>query len=314
MASASPPRPELVTAAARSSGARGLRPPLVVGLAAGLGLAAAAGVPLAGPEASAAAIAAILLAGLPHGALDLHIRPSGLALLPRYLLLGGAMAALWALAAPLALALFLLVAAGHFAQDWRDVLPSPLALGVGAALLAFPALLHPGIVAGLFRDIAGADAGASLTRALGLVALPAGIAAVIAVARLARHGQGARAARTLALLLSALVLPPLVAFALFFCAEHSPRHLREAVASLPPALRARAAPIAAAMSALAMLLGVGLTRLLVGDAGAPLDRLIAGAFILLSVLTVPHVLMNRAFWPAREARPARPALAGRRSC
>jgi len=267
-----------------------LRPPLVVGLAAGLGLAAAAGVPLAGPEASAAAIAAILLAGLPHGALDLHIRPSGLALLPRYMLLGGAMAALWALAAPLALALFLLIAAGHFAQDWRDALPAPLALGVGAALLAFPALLHPGIVAGLFGDIAGADAGPPLTRALGLVALPAGVTAAIAVARLARHGQGLRAVRTLALLLSALVLPPLVAFALFFCAEHSPRHLREAVASLPSALRARAAPIAAAMTALAMLLGVGLTRLVVQDAEAPLDRLIAGAFILLSVLTVPHVL------------------------
>jgi Brp/Blh family beta-carotene 15,15'-monooxygenase len=313
MASASPSRPELVTAAARSLGARGWRPPLVVGLAAGLWMAAAAGVPLAGPEASAAAVAAILLAGLPHGALDLHIRPAGRAALPRYLLLGGAMAALWALSAPLALALFLLIAAGHFAQDWRDALPAPLALGVGAALLAFPALLHPGIVDGLFGAIAGADAGPALTRAHGLVALPAGVAAAIAVARLARHGQGARAARTLALLLSAMVLPPLVAFALFFCAEHSPRHLREAVASLPPDLRVRAAPIAAAMTALAMLLGVGLTRFLVGDAGAPLDRFVAGAFVLLSVLTVPHVLMNRAVWPAAGVRPVRSTLAGRGS-
>ena len=269
-------------------------------LAAALALLAgvqAAGTSLTGAATSMAACAAILVLGLPHGALDWELLREAAgrsrAQLARALLLYVAIAAAmlvgWLASSVLALALFLLAAIVHFAEDWSEDgrgRPSFPALAMGTALLAAPALTHRVEVRALFASLARTPRAEALAD---LLALAAPIALLLGVATLARLWRGG--ARDAALagacsLAALLILPPLVGFALFFCLCHSPLHLRAALAERRDG-RALASVAWLTLAGLGVCAGV----YAVFAGGAVSARLADASFITLSVLTAPHMLV-----------------------
>jgi hypothetical protein len=116
---------------------------------------------------------AVLLLGVPHGALDpLFVRrlPGAnsiggwAAFGVGYAALAAAVVGLWVAAPSLFLAGFLLISALHFSGD-----PGPRTSGFsrliyGGAIIVVPALLHPAEMEGLFAALAGHPAASSVQR------------------------------------------------------------------------------------------------------------------------------------------------------
>ncbi len=258
--------------------------------------AAAGGVDLGSGAATMWCCAAILLLGLPHGALDLvtllgaRSRSRAIA---SYLALAGAMAALWWLMPGAALLLFFAVAIGHFGEDWPG--PGLIAHGGALALLAAPLLFHRSEIDALFAIIAGPKSIPPLANALVLVAPVAIAAGLTACALLWASERRMLAASSAVAIAGMVVLPPLAGFALAFGLFHSPRQFARGLAELGG--RAWRGPVVAASGASLLLVAV------IAWLGAPvllapllsMPRLsmgvLRGTFVVLSVLTVPHMLM-----------------------
>lgn len=248
---------------------------------------AAAGLDLGSGAAATLFCAAILLLGLPHGALDLvallrgHSRHRAIL---AYLALGGGMAALWWTMPGGALLLFFGFATVHFGEDWPG--SGLIANGGGLALLAAPLLLRHDEIGELFAVIAGPQAIPPLADMLLLVAPVAIAAGVAGCVLLWISGRTMLAASSAAALVGMVVLPPLAGFALYFGLFHSPRQFASGLAKLDG--HAWQMPVAAA-SGMAILLVFGVAR--VADTLSISDGIVRATFIVLSVLTVPHMLL-----------------------
>ena len=253
----------------------------------------AVGVPLASRTADVAALAAILVTGLPHGALDLlehradpRIAEGRWKVLGVYLALGALMGTAWYVSPAAALAIFLGVAVIHFAADADPETPLPMRLCRAGLLVALPCATHPALVAAVFAGLAAdVHAGSNLTTLAGDLAWPLlaalGIAAALWPIRL-------RAATEMATIMVALaLLPPLPAFAVFFGLIHSPRHFAATAATLGFDL-GKAALLAVPATLIAIAFGLVLSVVLF----ARVDRTPLAsttAFMLLSIVTVPHM-------------------------
>lgn len=242
---------------------------------------------------------AVAVAGLPHGALDPWLaRRAGLWRTPlqcvafhlAYAGLAAAVLLAWRWAPGASLAAFLAVSAWHFGGDWRGAVPDWARAVVGAALLALPAWRWPDAVADAFALLSG-TAGVAIARALATLAPWLG-AGIVAAALLALRRSPAAALELVAIAALALLLPPLAYFIVYFCALHSPRHLRAAVAAAAPDARRRMAAVALGYTALTLLLaaaaGPWLAEGVAPHASADLLRLV---FIGLAALTLPHMLV-----------------------
>lgn len=289
-------------AAARVGSGYRCSPAHAAGLAAvvaALAAAAAFGAPLGAGPATAAACVLLLLAGLPHGALDIELLKRGrrdgaerVALLFfGYLLLAGATLLLWRAAPVAALLAFLAVAVLHFGEDWAELNYPPLARGAAAGLLCAPALAHRDELAAIFVALCG-DPRAAAIAAVMLAAAPAGAAVVATAAwRLLALGRGPQAAATLAALAAMVLLPPVIGFAVFFCLHHSPRHLAQAWRDLAPAPAAARRLRWTAAGVTAAALGAAAALFALAPAADPAARALVAAFVTLSALTVPHMAL-----------------------
>lgn len=255
----------------------------------------AAGDLLAGGVATTVGCLALLIVGLPHGTLDLELikrsRGGGgvsmPVLLAFYLGLAAAMYALWRIAPLAALVAFLLTAALHFAEDWREADQPFLAQGAAVALLAAPSIVHRSELAALFVALSGVE-GAALIADVMLMIAPVGLAVGgVAVVRLWTGGRRAQAAVTATTFAAMIALPPVVGFALFFCVHHSPRHLREAWADLARAGPGRRLSVVAGLTIAA--LGIAAALFALETRVDTAARLVAASFMTLSILTVPHM-------------------------
>lgn len=253
------------------------------------------GFALGGTAPTMAACAAILLFGLPHGALDLEIikrergtRLLGMgALLLLYLGLAAAMAVVWHFEPVAALGIFIVVAVVHFAEDWPELHSGFLAQGMAIALLAAPALFHVTELEQLFVAVSGRS-DASLVANVLLMLAPTSVAvASVAVWTLWRTRFQEQAVAGALMLAGMVVLPPVVGFALFFCLYHSPRHLGTALS------RVKWAPSVPRVIVLLTLAALGIAAaLFAGEARADLPaRVVAASFMTLSLLTVPHMIV-----------------------
>lgn len=269
------------------------RPLLAFGLL--LLLLVGAGLPLESDLATFILCTLLLLVGLPHGALDIErlkqaqssgpLQVAGLFLL--YLLLAGLTFVLWQQSPVLAMGLFLFSAMLHFAEDWPDMPDPILALGMAAALLSAPALVHKHSLGAIFAEVTGAAGGALLAEILQTIAPVALALAMVGVIGLARKGFRDEALCCVVLLAAMLMAPPIAAFALFFCVYHSPKHLSETWRELV-ADRKRMLAISIALTGVALAIAVGLT--LLEARGNLSSSLVAATFMTLSILTVPHML------------------------
>lgn len=250
-------------------------------------------------EANMLAAVAIVLAGIPHGTLDVeiaaaHFGQTGVAgktkIIGGYLGCAAAMVLLWLQLPELALIAFLLISIVHFSRDWRGGVDPFLAMMVGWALVALPALASPDDVAMIFAALTGSDNGAVIAALLGAASVPAALGSLVFAYWAYRHNDRQSALEVLSCVVAALFLPPLVAFAVFFCGLHSPRHMADALRETGALSSLKKAAIIAAVFALSLGLGA-LMFLFQGDVPADMG-IIRTAFILISTLTVPHFILE----------------------
>ncbi len=250
----------------------------------------------------------VLLLGVPHGAFDALVARKHFAVTGfkgwawfslRYLGLAAAVVGFWAVAPTLFLCVFLIVSALHFAGDPVAGV-SGITRGLyGGAVIVLPALCHGADLQRLLGVVAGPDSAAFVVPVLSLLAAPWLAAALLACAYEFKSSR--LAACELAGLLALFVAaPPLLAFCVFFCAMHSPRHILRTLATLQAA-EVRQALVLAAWPTLAVLLMAALLGALTSELSLE-ARVLQPLFVGLAALTLPHMwLLERA---RRAASPA----------
>lgn len=245
------------------------------------------------------AAVAIVLAGIPHGTLDVeiaaaHFGQKGITgkirIIGGYLFCAAFMVFLWILLPELALISFLIISIVHFSRDWRGGVDPFLAMMVGWALVALPALASPDDVAMIFAALTGSNNGAVIAALLGAASVPAALGSLVFAYWAFRHDDKQSALEVLACIVAAFFLPPLVAFAIFFCGLHSPRHMADALRETGDLSPLKKTAIICAVFALSLGLGV-VMFLYQGDVPADMG-IIRTAFILISTLTVPHFILE----------------------
>jgi Brp/Blh family beta-carotene 15,15'-monooxygenase len=249
------------------------------------------------------AVLGILVAtlGLPHGALDpLIARRAGLWRTPLglagfnlgYIAVVGLVIGVWLLAPAASLVGFLLVSGIHFGADWNRGRSVAVRSLTGIGLLTLPAFAHHDEVAGIYRILAGGGGGvvAGAQSWLG----PVAIVAMLLGALLALRRRPADALEILLAATLAIVAPPLIFFAVYFCALHSARHLRHGFVEERGS--GRLTVVITVVYTVVPIVVVGiLTAVFAADfaPGGSLagDWIIRLVFIGLAALTVPHMIV-----------------------
>ncbi|MGL6312623.1 Brp/Blh family beta-carotene 15,15'-dioxygenase [Vibrio sp. WXL103] len=243
-------------------------------------------------------LAAILILGVPHGALDIimlkqlaHPKPSKINNARLFLYSAGyaitviACLGTWRLSPAVCLCLFFCLAAVHFSSDWR--LSAPQARGlISTLVLTAPALFHPESLHEQFTLLGLTDTDAlSVITGMRLVC----ILVLISLLAMAHKLSVSTRVWILVLVSTCYLLPVLYFFSLYFCALHAPLHTLQIKVqnqlSWPSLAHATTAP----------LLGTGL--ILGGffayiPQGPTNDALLSTVFIGLFALTVPHLILT----------------------
>ncbi|MCM2973424.1 Brp/Blh family beta-carotene 15,15'-dioxygenase [Larsenimonas suaedae] len=246
----------------------------------------------------------VAILGIPHGAFD-HVigrrllrggvlrgdHSQSVLALSLFLLAYVSLSALfmvgWVLMPALGLFVFLVMSAAHFGTDWRDTLPMSLRLVWGTLVIATPFYAHPRDVEDILHALLVSDATPFINAA------PVAFWGALAVAlfRLRPLLEKRHVMASLGLLLATgTVFHPLVYFACYFCACHSPIHFQE----IRHALKIRtsgqvlrmAGPIVLATWGAA---SVGYALMAEYSVASPLLKM---TFIGLACLTVPHIIVE----------------------
>ena len=254
-------------------------------------------------------LAAVLLLGLPHGALDLWIAGRAgagargwLRFHLGYLGIAGVVVSTFLLVPVAATAAFLAFSVWHFADDWRGspaCLAQPHRIALASAVVLAPLAFHPSETLALLAEVAAREPPAWPGTALRAIALAVPLVAVLAALRSHRRAG----AEGLAVIALACTLPPLGFFASYFVLLHGPRHVLRHAPSLPAGAGPRAALYAGVAIALVLVLGSAL------GAGAATEGLaVRSIFVGLAALSVPHALLVEVA-RGHDAAPARLAEA-----
>ena len=256
---------------------------------------------------------AVVLTGLPHGALDPFVawraglwrtRLGFVAFHLGYMGTALAVMGLWQLAPGASLGGFLAISAWHFGGDWQPELGAWMRPLSGLALLSLPAVAAPAEVSAIFALLSG-DQGRVLAGWLSeLAPWLAVITAGLALRVLPR--SPATAIELVVAGALALLLPPLVFFLVYFCALPSPRDLRLAARAADSRQRRRMAVVALVYTALTVVAGAVAWYWLAGDAAsanAPDAQLLKILFIGLAALTWPHMALIFLSERRRRIRP-----------
>lgn len=256
-----------------------------------------AGATLAPLQELLAAAALISLLGTPHGAFDAVFARKlfgvadfkGWALFSLlYLGLAAAVVGVWFVAPTFFLCAFLLLSALHFGGDPAAGVATLTRCLYGGAVIVLPALWHGAELQRLLGLVAGPASAAVVAPLLSSLATPWLAATALACALQARTSRLA-ALEWAALATLSVVAPPLVAFTVYFCAMHSPRHILRTLASLPGA-EARNALALALWPTLTVLAALALTAWLLSDRSIE-ARVMQLIFVGLAALTLPHMLL-----------------------
>lgn len=192
---------------------RWLAPAIGWGLLAAAALAAAAGSMLI---QLGFAVVAIGVIGMAHGASDLAVvaRSRRASFLALYAIVSLTCLLWWSLAPTVALPLFLLASAVHFAAEDSSDIPWVYRCALGIGLITIPAVFHAQDYGALLSYAAGISIPAPIMLALIITGSSASILLLI---RATRHRD-----LTLSIMIAALmILPPLVSFSLGFLVLHA---------------------------------------------------------------------------------------------
>ncbi len=235
-----------------------------------------------------------MVLGVPHGALDpifaaatYRLRATGqwAVFALAYLALAAMVVAVWRLSPALFLAAFLVMSAAHFSGDPIQGTPWPTRVLYGGAIIVLPALLHGADVARLFAALVPAGAATTIAAALHRIGWPWLIALALAALLRARKDT-VSGIELAAVAILATLMPPLPAFAVFFCGMHSARHI----------LRTASFAHSRTLLATAVIPMLGVTCLAAAGwwwlGGTTLDaKIVQLVFVGLAALTVPHMAL-----------------------
>ncbi len=244
---------------------------------------------------------AIVIVGIPHGTLDVEIAANRFGksdakgkatIIAAYLAAAFLMVLIWIYAPGLALTSFLIISIIHFAADWQTKNEQFLGGMVGWALIALPALSHTDDVAAIFVTLTANESGAVVAALLACAAVPAALGTLVYCYWSFSRGDHISAVDVASCMAAAIFLPPLIAFMLFFCGLHSPRHMVGAWHESEATFNWQTIFKMAAVFALSLGIGAALYNSIPN--GGVESGLIRTAFILISVLTVPHFLLEHA--------------------
>ncbi len=233
-----------------------------------------------------------LAGGLPHGAFDIHRvmeraqlgRRSLAVFVALYVAILLIALLAWRIAPQVILPVFLLTAIIHFAEDWPEVEEPLYRVALGFAPLCAIGVGHPEVVASIFAAMSSDAAGIAVSRGFLLLAPVTILVAAVGLAVTARTFGWHRPALFAGLIAVLFVLPPMVGFALFFCAFHTPRHIIGIRRELSHHGPLRLVLIGAGLSGLAVLIGLAFVpQLLSGGVFSA-----AAGFQLLAALALPH--------------------------
>lgn len=239
----------------------------------------------------------IFFLGVPHGALDtlyarylyrMHSHWAWAAFGFTYAGMAALVVALWLVTPFVFLIGFLLVSALHFSGDPVEETPVLFRALYGGAIVVLPALFHLQQVTELFSFLSGSEAADHIAGLLHWVALPWLLGALLVAAHHAKKNS-LSSLELVSVSALAVLAPPLLAFAMFFCAMHSVRHI----------LRTRQY---SEKKSFAHLFQVALPPFLLTLAGAATGwyflqhesfdtRVVQLLFVLLAALTVPHMML-----------------------
>jgi Brp/Blh family beta-carotene 15,15'-monooxygenase len=252
---------------------------------------------------------AVVVLGLPHGALDFAVAKSlrlvsslnsALYFIAGYIALSALAIILWVAYPALGLVLFLAISTYHFSADWRDTMPSYASIGLAAVVICGPAIFYSATLLTLFTALLLSPESAKwIIQSMQLI-FAAGLAMFLyfvigAVQNKPQDEQQDKQtankwlyAEWVALVISSLVLSPLLHFALYFCLLHSPKHLQDVSATLEVSVR-KAIIVSLPFVLLTLLFAVALFKV-VGT--SELDvTLLRWVFIGLFGLTMSHMLL-----------------------
>jgi Brp/Blh family beta-carotene 15,15'-monooxygenase len=286
------------------------------------------------PEGADGAVLAILfgavvVTGMPHGAID-HLVAAELYGLQftwadqakfygGYLALMALYGGFWVVAPAWSLAVFLVMTMYHFGQAdlaYWELSPLParlLYLSRGLFLIGGPIAAFPDLVDPIFGAIAGVQVSswpglashASLVFAVlvGQHALAVSLAALGSDVGVTRWGREVLNVTVLGALFG--WVPPLVAFSIYFGLWHSLGHILELLRFFrrrggePTTMRAFYRE--AALFTILPFLGLGGLYWLTQSVGLH-DRMIALLFIIIAVMTLPHMIIVERLYREREQR------------
>lgn len=255
------------------------------------------------------ALAAVVVIGLPHGALDgaiaIHL---GFAkrLVPflSFLVLYTAMSALvvgaWLLAPTVCLFGFLIISMLHFgtgdARQGTGWLRSAEIIAHGGLVIAGISQMSQPEVDVIFRYLTGQDT-TLLWQGIDILTVIVGMAILVCFAQALWYRRWRGTAMELgALAILFAMTPPLVGFAVYFCCVHSARHVVGILRSLRGDMSRFAMINQAAAFTLASWVAGGLAIWWFADIDDPQPIVLRVVFIGLAALTVPHMILVDGFF------------------
>jgi Brp/Blh family beta-carotene 15,15'-monooxygenase len=237
--------------------------------------------------------ALLIMTGLPHGAIDPALaRRAGLwsgaagllAFSLTYFSASVALLGLWFLQPELLVIPLLVLSAWHFSGDWLAHFRKTVSVAISIAVITLPALFHAEAVTEIF-DLLVRQSGPIIVYCMGCLAAASSL--YVFVCCIIKPRPRATALLELLVLFgSALVLPPIPYFTLYFCLLHSPLHLRDSLLELGTTeTLTYAIPFTVLSIAAGFLFWVNLPAV---ELSAQIIQVI---FIGLFALTVPHMVL-----------------------
>lgn len=249
----------------------------------------------------------ILLLGVPHGALDIVVArglfgavgfKTWTVFLLLYVGLTVLVVCLWIMEPALFLCAFFVVSALHFGGDMALGVSRLKRLLYGGTVIVLPVLWHGDELHRLLGLVAGPASADFILPMLSQLALP-WLCATLFFCLMTVKQWPLAAAEWIALTALAVTAPPLLAFTVYFCVMHSPRHILKTVSSLQGA-EARKALSMAVWPTVVVFLAAALVGTLAS--GIPLEtRLLQLIFVGLAALTLPHMALLE--WARRASLP-----------
>jgi beta-carotene 15,15'-dioxygenase len=275
------------------------------------------------PGVSAVLLLLTVVIGMPHGALDIVAGPvlamrsaerTTFALfLVLYTVLAAAFAVSWLLAPQAGLIAFFAMSWFHFGAGdaGGDRLGWSLgriahAVCSGGITIAVPLAIHPDRVlpmvnALLFDRPAPSEHDIALVGLVGVAVTVLAFALVIA--RCNRETCGRVVAELSVLAALFVVADPLVAFSVYFCVWHAPRHTGRVLGALPDGLPRKTSQLLVVAATLLPLVGAGALLLNQSHVTMPTtDVLYQSVFVTLGALTVPHLVITAKWERGRRAK------------